>query len=61
MEQPYDVREFRKSVRIYHISPALIAAVVVVLFLVFFFLTGSYWLSTGAAGGLHCSCCGDGQ
>jgi predicted RND superfamily exporter protein len=49
MEQPRDLREFRKSVWIYHSFPSLVAVVLLVLFLGSFFLTRSYALSAVTA------------
>jgi len=50
MEQSCDVRQFRKSITIYHYFPSLIALVFVGLFLLTSLLAHSYWLSTLAAG-----------
>jgi predicted RNA-binding Zn-ribbon protein involved in translation (DUF1610 family) len=50
MQDTSDLREWRKGVRIYHAFPSLIAVVVVVVFLVSFFLAGSYLVAGIAAG-----------
>src|SRR6185369_12405498 len=49
MEKTGELREFRKSVRIYHALPTFIVLVVVAVFLGFFHLTGSYLVSGIAA------------
>jgi hypothetical protein len=50
MQDTCDLRELRKAVRIYHAFPSLMAVVVVGVFLVSFFLAGSYLVAAIAAG-----------